>query len=73
MLAAGLLGFALAARSIYRLGRYRFENTTDGGVVQFRSYGAAMRHDLKGQVSGLVLLVSTLVAFAGAVMLLSSF
>jgi hypothetical protein len=72
VLAVGGLVFGWSLRAGYRLGKYEFENRTDGGVVQFTSYGAAIRHSLKGQVLGVVVLVSALTAVAGAVMLVST-
>jgi hypothetical protein len=33
-----------------KLSRYRFENMTQAGVVEFDSWGAAVRHKLKNQL-----------------------
>lgn len=73
VLAVGAGLFAFAGRTMFRLGKYEFENTTDGGVTRFKSYGAAVRHSLKGQVSAFLLLVGGLTTVAGLAMLISTF
>lgn len=70
--AVGGLVFSLSARTMYRIGKYRFENTTDGGVVQYESYGAAIRQSLLGQVTGVVFLISGLVTAGGIALLIST-
>jgi hypothetical protein len=72
VLALGGAVFAYTARVIYRLGKYEFENRTDAGVVQFKSYGSAILHSLKGQVTGVIFLVSGLMVAGGIAMLLST-
>lgn len=38
--------FAICCYKGYKLKKYEFENRTDGGVVQFDSFGASVRHNL---------------------------
>jgi hypothetical protein len=73
ILAAGAGLFAFAGRTMFRLGKYAFENTTDGGVTRFSSYRSAIGHSLMGKFSALVLLVGGLTVVAGMVMFLSTF
>ena len=73
LLAAGMVIFAVAGRTMHRIGKYRFENMTDGGVVQYATYGAAIRQSLVGKLSAFGLLVGGLTVVAGMVMLLSTF
>jgi len=73
LMALGGIVLVFTARILYRIGKYNFENTTEGGVVQFKTFGSAIRHNLKGQVSALVFLVSALTTFAGLAMMVSSF
>jgi hypothetical protein len=73
LLAAGVVIFAAAGRTMHRIGKYRFENMTDGGVVQYATYSAAIRQSLVGKLSAFGLLVGGLTVVAGMVMLLSTF
>lgn len=72
VLAVGVIVLTTAGRTMYRIGKYQFENRTDGGVVQYKSYGAAIRQNLVGQLSGVGLLVGALTTVAGIVLLLST-
>jgi hypothetical protein len=72
VLAGGLIVFAVSGRAMYRIGRYQFENRTDGGVVQYRSYGAAMRQSLVGQLSAIGFLIGGLTTFGGIAALVST-
>jgi len=72
VLATGAILFIWSARTMFRIGKYQFENTTEGGVIQYKTYGAAIRQSLVGQLSGLGLLIGGLTTMAGIVMLLST-
>ncbi|MCR6644241.1 MAG: hypothetical protein NVV62_06855 [Terricaulis sp.] len=48
----------------YRLDKYEFENRTDGGVVQFRNFGAAQFHRFQRVLNGLLGIVAVLGAIA---------
>ena len=43
----GIVLFLLWVRTEHRSEKYIFENTTDGGVVRFKSYGAKTRFHMK--------------------------
>lgn len=49
---AGLRLLLKAGRMGHDIGKYEFENRTDGGVVQFESYEDAKRHKLRREGSG---------------------
>lgn len=54
-LGIAFVGFRLllkAGRMGHAVGRYEFENRTDGGVVQFESYEDVKRHKLRREGSG---------------------
>jgi len=42
LIAAGIAVLAAAAFVKFRQNKYEFENTTDGGVVQYKDYGSAV-------------------------------
>lgn len=73
VLAVGLIVSVGAARTMFRIGKYQFENRTDGGVVQYKSYGAAVRQSLAGQLSAFGLLIGALTTVGGIAFLLSTF
>lgn len=50
----GLLLFVTAIIWKHRLEKYEFENRTDGGVVEFASYGSSLRHSLKRKIMSLM-------------------
>jgi hypothetical protein len=54
LLLPGILVLMLALAPLQRLRRYEFENTTEGGVVQFPDYKAAQRHHRRKALLGLV-------------------
>ncbi len=62
-----LLALAVLAAAFYwkyRLDKYEFENRTDGGVVQFRSFGAAQFHRFQRMLNGIVGVAGVLGAVA---------
>lgn len=65
VLLLGVIMTVLAGRGLYRLGKYRFNNTTDGGVVQFTSFGAAIRHSLAAQAMMWVFFAGGLIMAVG--------
>jgi hypothetical protein len=50
---------------LYRMSKYEFENRTVGGVIEFRSYGAAKAHFFVKGVLRLVLVVSIIAFLLG--------
>lgn len=72
VLAFGAIMMVLAGSMGYRLGKYRFHNTTDGGVVQFEGFGAAIRHDLATKMSAWAFYIGGLVVIIGIIVVLSS-
>ncbi|HRE45314.1 MAG TPA: hypothetical protein PKY87_15265 [Terricaulis sp.] len=66
---AGFCALAVAALLAafywkYRLDKYEFENRTDGGVVQFRNFGAAQFHRVQRVLNGILGFAAVLGAIA---------
>ncbi len=76
-----ILGYCVLAVAIlaaafywkYRLDKYEFENRTDGGVVQFRDFGAAQFHRFQRFLIGIVGSIGVLAVLAGIVAVLAAF
>lgn len=64
----GLLMIVKAGRMGHAISKYEFDNTTDGGVVQFESYEAAQQHQLKRQGGGCLLTAGMMLLVVGLVM-----
>lgn len=64
-LLAGALNIGLALRRFFRLRKYEFENTTDGGAVRFSSFGAVLGHGARSGLSALQLLAGLLLVGLG--------
>lgn len=67
VLAGGVFLFYLGYRLKSRLDRYEFENRTDGGVVQFESFGASQAHARNQRGAQMIMVAGALVLFAGIV------
>jgi hypothetical protein len=62
----GSLILAIASGyKLYRMNKYEFENRTVGGVIEFRSYGAARAHFFLKGILRLVLVVSVIAFILG--------
>lgn len=78
---AMVIGYCVAAVAIlalaiywkYRLDKYEFENRTDGGVVQFRDFGAAQFHRFQRFLIGIVGSVGVLAVLGGILAVLAVF
>lgn len=65
LLTLGVLMMVCGWRGNRRLRIYEFENRTDGGVVQFESYDASLRHARRGMVYAWAFQIGVLVMLAG--------
>ncbi len=54
-------------RGVRRLNRYEFENRTDGGVVQFESYDASIRHTRRQMLYSVIAQAGLFGALAGII------
>lgn len=64
----GFLMFLKAGKMGHGVGKYEFENRTDGGVVRFETYEDVKRHELKRQGSGCLGITGLLLLAAGGMM-----
>ncbi len=64
-IALGILNLALSLRRAYKLGKYRFKNTTGGGAIEFSSFNAALRHRFSIGWTALTLLSGLLLVGLG--------
>jgi hypothetical protein len=65
ILALSVLLAVFGFGGLRKLNRYEFENRTDGGVVQFESYDASIRHGRRKLVYSLSAQVSMFGVLAG--------
>jgi hypothetical protein len=65
ILGFGVVVLVIAYRGLRNLDKYEFENTTDGGVIEFSSYEASVSHSRKKFLYGLCLLGGFLLVALG--------
>jgi hypothetical protein len=71
-----LAGWATLLAAVFwkhRLDRYEFENRTEGGVVQFSSYGAAWFPSVQRKLSVVLGVIATLAAVGGLELVVLAF
>lgn len=56
----GLIVLIIAIFWNISLSKYEFKNRTDGGVIEFPSYGASQWHYIKRKICDLLILASSL-------------
>lgn len=57
----GAFVFVTSIKQLHKLNRYEFENRTNGGKVQFKTYEDSIKHSSKKQLWRIAWLVSALV------------
>ena len=62
---SGLIIAVSSGRKLYKMSKYEFEHRTVGGVIEFRSYGAANAHFFLKGILRLVLIISILAFLFG--------
>lgn len=70
--AAGIFLIVRANALKHEIQRYEFNNTTDGGVVQFKDYEESIAHKRKGGRVILLLIASAIPITAGIFSLLAA-
>lgn len=69
----GIFLITSGLRSVRELRKYEFENTTDGGVVQFDSYEESRRHNMKILKARYRLYLSSIFLVGGIAMIIGGF